>query len=234
MLVDSVGTIIPTTEPAMTVPRESPYVYATWLSKLMGGDNQCEWAIWFQAHHKITKRPNGMDFDTYQINHTALLHEIRDDLVGNGYTVSIEAQNYFEVVGQTARLAGRPDIIAFRDDETLVIDGKTGNTSAAHNAQVLIYMWSLPRAQPKYKGKKFSGMLIYKSGETKSIAANRLDSAFIKDLGNLMGRVTATEPPLKTPSLSECGYCPITDEDCADRVTDGKKPDDAPPETDIF
>ena len=36
----------------MAVPREKPYVLATWLPKLLTGANTCEWAVCFKAHHR--------------------------------------------------------------------------------------------------------------------------------------------------------------------------------------
>ena len=36
----------------MAKPRESkPYIWVAWLSKLLSGDDSCEWRVWFQAHH---------------------------------------------------------------------------------------------------------------------------------------------------------------------------------------
>jgi len=39
----------------MSVLRRSPYIWVTWLTKLMAGEAQCEWASWFKAHHKYDK-----------------------------------------------------------------------------------------------------------------------------------------------------------------------------------
>jgi hypothetical protein len=36
----------------MTVRRASPYVWTTWLSKLLVGDQSCEWATWFKTNHQ--------------------------------------------------------------------------------------------------------------------------------------------------------------------------------------
>ena len=34
------------------IPRDHPYIWATWLPRLLVGDNSCEWAIWFKAHYQ--------------------------------------------------------------------------------------------------------------------------------------------------------------------------------------
>ena len=36
----------------MAQRRQHPYVWATWLPRLLTGENSCEWAIWFKAHYQ--------------------------------------------------------------------------------------------------------------------------------------------------------------------------------------
>ena len=36
----------------MTQHREHPCTWATWLPKLLTGENSCEWAVWLKAHHR--------------------------------------------------------------------------------------------------------------------------------------------------------------------------------------
>ena len=60
----------------MPIPRESPYIWTTWLPKLLTGDNSCEWAVWLKAHYqdwaKMTSDFNQAD---WLVKHTALLNE---------------------------------------------------------------------------------------------------------------------------------------------------------------
>ena len=32
--------------------RDSPYIWVTWLTRLLVGENSCEWAAWFRAQHE--------------------------------------------------------------------------------------------------------------------------------------------------------------------------------------
>jgi len=32
--------------------RDMPYIWITWLTKLLVGENSCEWAAWFRANHE--------------------------------------------------------------------------------------------------------------------------------------------------------------------------------------
>ena len=48
-----------------------------------------------------------------------------------GYTVSTEGQNSFNLRGRSAVLAGKPDLVARRGDEVVVVDAKTGKPGPA-------------------------------------------------------------------------------------------------------
>ena len=56
--------------------RSSPYIWVTWvtwLSKLLAGENSCEWASWFKAHHEsgsYQKVPSTFDQAAWQMEHT--------------------------------------------------------------------------------------------------------------------------------------------------------------------
>ena len=51
----------------MAVPRETPYIWTTWLPRLLTGENSCEWVVWFKAQHQDwTRRPP----DSLSINKT--------------------------------------------------------------------------------------------------------------------------------------------------------------------
>ena len=46
----------------MAQRREHPYICATWLPRLLTGENSCEWAVWFKAHDLNWDRAHS-DFD---------------------------------------------------------------------------------------------------------------------------------------------------------------------------
>ena len=132
-----------------------PYLWVTWLPRLLSGESSCEWASWFKAQHEgwsWSRMPSDFDQTGWLLNHTALLNEQRQRWEQQGYTVLTEGQNSFNLRGSSAVLAGKPDLVARRRDQITVIDAKTGRPSPAHTAQVLIYMYALPRALERYKG----------------------------------------------------------------------------------
>ena len=56
----------------------------------------------------------------------------------------------------------------------MIIDAKTGRPNPAHSAQVLIYMYAVPKALPEYNGMEFRGHIIYPDGNVQ-IPASGVD-----------------------------------------------------------
>ena len=51
----------PAPNPSSPIERSNPFIWVSWLSKLMAGEKQCEWASWFRAHYIWDKVPSGLD-----------------------------------------------------------------------------------------------------------------------------------------------------------------------------
>ena len=200
--------------------REHPYIWATWLPRLLTGENSCEWAIWFKAHHQDWAKVTS-DFNQAQwlLDHTALLNERRADWEVGGYDVDVEGQNRFELRGRTATLAGRADIIAHRENEAVIVDAKTGQESPSHAVQVMIYLYAVPRALQRYRKAKLRGQVTYRD-HTVRIPADAVDEAFTENLGALIRRLSSDEPARRVPSRQECRFCDISAADCPARVDD--------------
>ena len=85
--------------------REHPYIWTTWLPRLLTGKNSCEWAIWFKAHYQDwTRQPSDFDQAEWLMRHTALLNQQRAQWESNGHTVLAEGQNAFRLRGKSATL----------------------------------------------------------------------------------------------------------------------------------
>ena len=204
----------------MTEPRSGPYIWVTWLSKLLVGDRSCEWAAWFKAHHKNYDRsPSPFDAVTWQMNHTALLNDVRAELELDGNRVLSEDQNYFNLRGNSgAVLGGKPDLVVMHEDDAgTIYDIKTGQPRASDNAQVMIYMYALPYVN-QFKGIKFDGRLVYKEGSEVDIPADAVDDSFRSHLFGLIHRISDSEPARKVPSALECGMCDLTLVDCPEMI----------------
>ncbi len=193
-----------------------PYVWVTWLPRLLSGESSCEWASWFKAQHEglsWSRMPSDFDQAGWLMNHTALLNKQRQRRETQGYTVLTEAQNSFNLRGSSAVLAGKPDLVARRRDEVIVIDAKTGRPSPAHATQVLIYMYALPRGSERYRGLAITGQVAYPD-HVVDIPAEAIDRTFVENFGGLMRRLASEMPARRVPSPGECKFC----EDHPDRL----------------
>ena len=130
------------------------------MPRLLIGENSCEWAVCFKAHHQNwTRVPSDFNQTEWMLNHTALLNERIANWEIGGYSVEAEGQNSFQLRGKAATLSGKPDLIVRREDgdEAVIIDGKTGHESPSHIVQVMIYLYAIPRALERYRTLKLRG-----------------------------------------------------------------------------
>ena len=204
----------------MPTTRSSPYIWVTWLSKLLSGEAACEWASWFKAHYErgsYSQMPSTFDHAGWQLNHTRLVGRIRERLEGEARSVSVEAQNQFTLAGRVATVGGRPDIISASGDSVTVCDAKTGQPRVSDQVQVMAYMYAVPLAFPDYRGMPVRGLVIYEDHEV-NIPPEAVDGSFKTDMVDLIHKLSGDEPPRKVPSGPECGFCDITAEDCAERI----------------
>ena len=135
-------------------------------------------------------------------------------------TVSVrtEKQNKFWLEGACATLSGQPDLVAERDGDVTVIDVKTGIPRQSDVTQVMTYMYGLTRYFAAWKGMSLKGRVIY-GDHAVDIPADAISPGFIEHLGGLIRRVADGKPAAVVPSAAECNFCPITMEDCHQRVS---------------
>ena len=57
--------------------RDFPYIWTTWLPRLLTGENSCEWAVWFKSRYGGWDRASS-DFDQsrWLMDHTTLLSRL--------------------------------------------------------------------------------------------------------------------------------------------------------------
>ena len=99
------------------------------LSRLLSGDDWCEWQAWFQAHHysdSWTRADTNFDNVRWKMEHSRLLLESSERLEEHGYTAWVEKQNKFWVDGVCATVSGQPNLVVKKDIDITVMDVKTG------------------------------------------------------------------------------------------------------------
>lgn len=198
--------------------RPHPFIWVTWLSKLMAGERQCQWATWFRSHYDWNKVPSGCDLARWTADHAELLRARRATLEAQGFTVYTEEQNSFTLMGTAGiEVSGKPDIVAIRGQDTYVEDCKTGSPRHSDHLQVLVYMLSLPHVEGHCKGRRLEGRIVYK-GMVVDVPSSRIDNELRDLFRKTVLTVGGAEPAKKVPSWGECRYCDISKGDCPERI----------------
>lgn len=224
--------------------RDKIFVWPSWITKLVAGEDQCFWKIWFKAHYMYDKKPSSFNLATWTIAHNKLLHQRRDALERLGYKVFIEDQNEFKLnmiiplkTGECIpeecahiTIAGKADIVAIGEMEDmagvmnpvhLVEDCKTGSPKTSDHVQIILYMLWLPLAIEKYKDVEFDGCIVYKLGlPNVDIPPSAAQDGSLKSIiwDVLKSVVGNKDGCRKVPSRKECDWCDITKADCPERV----------------
>ena len=193
-------------------------MWTTWLARLLAGEASCEWASWFRSHYQDwAKPPSDFNQSQWMLEHTALVNQARESREKLGYEVFTENQNSFRLRGRSATVAGKPDLIAVKGQDAVIIDAKTGKPSAAHSAQVMVYQYAVPKSLEQYRGMEFRGHVVYPDAQV-GIPVSAVDEKFTERLGSLIRRLASETPARRVPSAQECRFCDITAGDCPERV----------------
>lgn len=202
----------------MKKERSNSWIWVTWLTKLMAGESQCEWASWFRSHYEWDKLADDFDVAKWTAQHNELLHKRRTELEAKGFTVYTEGQNLFRLEGERGiTVSGKADIVAIKDGKGYVEDCKTGSPKLSDHMQVLVYMLALPCATAHCRGLTLEGRIIYKDSVVK-VPSSKID-AMLKDLfKEKVLSVGGNEPLRKVPSWNECRFCNISKADCPEKV----------------
>ncbi len=202
----------------MASPRDEPYVWVTWITRLLAGENHCEWAAWFRAHHTYDKAPSDFDLAAWSAEHAAMVRARAAALRGEGFQVTLEGQNAFRLRGKTGTtLSGKPDILALKGGDALVIDCKTGSPKSSDQFQVMTYMLVLPHCNEALRGRAPQGEVQYRTGSV-PVPASKVTPRLRELFRAVMEQTGGDEPPPRVPSWDECRFCDITAADCPQRV----------------
>jgi len=207
--------------------RDNVFIWPTWITKLISGEKQCEYASWFRAHYTYDKKLSSFDLVKWNIKHNQLLLRRRDELEKQGYTVKIEDQNSFKLQfsltspgehPHDVTISGKADIVVLGNSgQGIVEDCKTGHPKNSDQVQVMLYMMFLPVAVEEYKDIVFSGNVIYTNDKV-PIVWTDIDTTMKEVVWNLMKRIGGGKPCRKVPSYSECKWCDIPKEDCPEKI----------------
>ena len=209
----------------MAKERREPYLWPTWITKILAGEQSCEWAAWFKAHFQdYQKAPRDGDLVGWTARHTELLQKRAAELRKDGYEVFVEDQNKFTLKGKSCTIGGKPDIVAIKDEidangrvveDIVVVDAKGGKARDSDHFQVLIYMMILPLTHPRCLGKAVRGEIQYMS---ERIDIDTLPNRQREMIIATIERIASSTPAVLAPSFRECRFCDLTKADCKRRV----------------
>jgi CRISPR/Cas system-associated exonuclease Cas4 (RecB family) len=205
-----------------------PYTWVTWITGLLSGMDACEWRAWYRSHYRYAKLPReGGDIESWRVEHDQMTTARVDTLKSSGWRVHVEEANAFKLLGKSATLAGKPDIVAFHDAtlRAVVIDEKSGSPKPSDEWQVLVYMFALPITGSVYGD--ISGQIEYR-GSCVDIPISRLDETARNRIAATMRMIGDMAAPSRTPSQGECAYCDIAA--CPERIDTSA----SMAETDVF
>jgi hypothetical protein len=202
----------------MRTNRPTPFLWVTWLSKVMAGEQACFWASWFKAHHQNYTKLNGNgDLVQWSIDHTKLLAEERARQAARSLSIRSEGQNAFRYSHRAGvTISGKPDLVVIDDTELTLIDCKTGKRRTSDQVQVMIYLYLLPLCFPELALHRVCGRVLYHDGAVE-IDASRVDDRFVAAFDYFVELLAGAAEPLTAPSAAECRFCDISQADCARR-----------------
>lgn len=189
-------------------PRGRAYIWPSWLTKLLAGENRCWYSAWYKANHKYLKKADDGDredfFREYNRAHDAIVVARAEALRSEGWAVKVEEEGEFKIRGEAGDLQGKPDIVAMRGSEALVVDAKSGKPRQSDHWQVLLYMLFLPMAWLKGFS-EVRGEVEYKDGP---VDVRPITPAEREKIMDALRTVTSKTPPTAVPGR-DCKFCDI-------------------------
>lgn len=210
----------PTLPPGVSPKRGKSYLWVSWLTSLLAGDDTCLLQPWLKVHYRFPEVDHGsFDLSAWKAQHAAMVELERLKLESESWSYTVEDQNTFKLDGTTAIIGGKPDLIASRDGAVRVIDLKGGKKRGSDYQQVLIYMFALPRIAGHYP-RNLHGEVVYRPevAPRHVVQPTELTPEWIASLAALVRRLASRERPVPRPSARECAFCKVPASLCPQRV----------------
>ena len=203
-----------------TIPDALPPEYANELAQLQANAPAMGWA--FVKRRMATEL--GPDWPSRfvrfdkEASFAASLGQVhRAELPEGREVVTVEDQNKFTLPGRATTLGGKPDIVAVRDCEGLVVDCKSGQQRDSAWFQVLTYMRVLPLTDARCGRVRLAGEVQYREASVR-IEPEQLDDMLKALIRGVIEHVGGDEAPRRVPSYAECRFCDLTAADCPNQV----------------
>jgi hypothetical protein len=190
--------------------RPKPYIWTTWLTKLLAGEDKCWYRSWYKSHFKYEKRADDADradfFAEWTRKHDAIVARRVAELRKQGWVVKVEDEGEFKLAGKNADVSGKPDYVAMKDGVAIVGDAKAGKKRESDHWQVLIYAFALPLSWLRGSGLVIEGEVEYQDQRQ---PVRPLSDAARKNIVEAIQRVAGPAELPAVPSVTECKYCDV-------------------------
>jgi CRISPR/Cas system-associated exonuclease Cas4 (RecB family) len=202
----------PRGDPIPAVERREPYVYITWLAKVMDGA-ACQWSYAFQIGHLLKTRAHEFINPEWNVAHTRALVELENEIRGKGLAPEVEYELSIQV--DNAKVAGKIDCLVVDDDNRVVTvyEVKTGSPKSRDKLQTQLYMYFLAQRGRTYREYGLRGMLVYPDRREPVDGVPEHFGDDVKFFLDLL--IDGT--PRKRPG-SNCRDCKIHAVDCPERL----------------
>lgn len=186
-------------------PRRRPYIWPSWITKLLSGENKCWWAAWFKAHHYFEKvKDDFPNREEWIRKHDAIRDRRAQEFRDDGYVVKIEDEGSFKLSGEICDVSGKPDIVAMKDGSAIVSDAKAGKRKKGDHWQVRLYQFALPMSW--LRDHELTGEVAYADEVVPVAPPSKSEREMIIQGIRIAG---GKEEPDTVPSKMECRYCDV-------------------------
>lgn len=206
--------------------RNKPFIWPTWISGLLAGTDRCWWKAWYRAHFKARKRedPEREGFlAEWTRKHDAMVLSRASGLEAAFPHAAVEIEKPFKLVGQSADLAGKPDITVTQpsgsERRTYISECKSGRPRESDEWQLKVYLFALGVLRhQRVDGEVWYGKAIVPDDVRLDIATRAIcvGAAEERSVVAAIRRASAAEEPPRVPSAAECSRCDIAA--CPDRA----------------
>lgn len=175
----------------------------------------CQWRYWFMAQNQLRAKATSFDDASWHLNHARLLTELERELRALGLEPEIESPFSMPLDKKGAALAGQMDCLVVdpKSGIATVYDCKTGSAKPQHKLQVLVYMHTLTK-RLRFRNLGLRGSIVYPDRREDIL---RFPDGFADNFDFWVQLLLSDVPPRRVPG-SDCRFCPITTEDCVERV----------------
>jgi CRISPR/Cas system-associated exonuclease Cas4 (RecB family) len=197
--------------------RGQPFVWITWLTRLLSGEDKCEWPLLMRSRFWMPKEPVTDRMREYQDAHRQLVKMRVAELEHQGLYVNVEDDNKLAHKGKSGTmLTGIPDIAVIQPSTMTYEECKSGKRRPSDHVQVLLYA---QLAKQNRVDKEITGNIVYLDG-IESVEMTRL-SEITHGFVDLMSRINSENVP-RRPSPMECRFCKVRSfcDERADQETD--------------